>query len=470
MHLVLLRFGMVGVLLMVISAAFAASKTLGLLGTRDQGHYDGDPVFDEELREVLAAYEIKAIETPARPPAEQVELGRALFFDKILSGNRDISCSGCHVMGQRTGDGLALSIGTGGKGHAPNRQLQDAKAFIPRHAPDIFNRGVDGWHTMLWDARIAGTKETGIRIPESPHPIEGLDSVLAAQVMSTVLNRGEMRGHMGDKDAQGQSNELALNPDETPEKVWDDLMDRLLGIPEYKRMFERAYPGKETYDLSFVDAANAVAAFETAEFTMLDSPWDRYLAGDDHAMPDTAKEGALLFYGKAQCASCHSGALMTDQQVHNIAVPPIAVHTATFAPIDEGRGKITGAPSDKYAFRTPPLRNVALTAPYMHDGAYASLEAAVRHHLDPEAALRQYRKGQLRGDMQEAVRTDHQTAKALLANLDSKVAQPLPLSDKEVGSLVAFLHALSDPRAVKEASMSSIEPPTVPSNIATSYE
>ncbi|HYE78712.1 MAG TPA: cytochrome c peroxidase [bacterium] len=484
MYQVLIRFGLVGLLLMAFSVAFAATKPgaasavgapaqrlYALFGSpQAQGTHRGDASLDDELRTLLLAHNVSPIEVPPMPAPEKVELGRMLFFDKILSGNKDISCAGCHLMTERTGDGLPLSIGTGGKGTAPNRRLEKAKTFIPRHAPDIFNRGVDGWTTMLWDSRIAGTPETGIYIPESPAPIDGLDSVLAAQVMSTVLNRGEMRGHMGDKDAVGESNELALNPDGQPEKVWDDLMDRLLAIPEYERMFRRAYPGTHPDEMTFQYAANAVAAFETAEFTMLDTPWDRYLAGDDRALSDAAKEGALLFYDDAGCASCHAGNLFTDQQTHNLAVPPIAVQAADLSPVDLGRAAITGAEVDRYAFRTPPLRNVALTAPYMHNGAYATLEAAIRHHLDPAAALRSYRKSQLRAELASKVRTDAQTAEALLATLDRRVAEPLPLSDKEVGALVAFLHALSDPRAVKETSMAAIEPATVPSNIQLSYE
>ncbi|MCB0238120.1 MAG: hypothetical protein KDH08_05655, partial [Anaerolineae bacterium] len=108
-------------------------------------------------------------------------------------------------------------------------------------------------------------------------------------------------------------------------------------------------------------------------FTLLDSPWDRFLAGDDSALSTDAQHGALLFYGDAGCARCHSGNLLTDQEFHNAAVPQLGPGKGRQNPyIDLGRARETGNPDDRFAFRTPPLRNVALTGPWMHNGAFAT--------------------------------------------------------------------------------------------------
>jgi cytochrome c peroxidase len=110
---------------------------------------------------------------------------------------------------------------------------------------------------------------------------------------------------------------------------------------------------------AFQHAANAMAAYEIAVFTFEDDPFDRYIQGDKSALSDDAKQGALLFYGKAGCASCHSTGLLTDQKFHNIAVPQIGDGKGREQPFDLGRARETGNDCDRYAFRTPPLRNVA---------------------------------------------------------------------------------------------------------------
>jgi cytochrome c peroxidase len=418
---------------------------------------------DAQLQEVLSQAGITPLEPGPSPDPAEVALGQMLYFDKELSGNRDIACSTCHLPSRRTGDGLSLSIGAGGIGLGPARQFGDGGVFIPRHAPELFNRGAAAWQTLFWDGRLSGTPERGFSSPAGDQLPEHLESILAAQAMFPVTSRDEMRGRPGDEDIFGAPNELALIDDADFTGIWDGLMVRLLNITEYVRLFNAAYPGIPTDELGFEYGAQAIAAFEIESFTLQASPWDRYLGGNELALTDPAKRGALLFYGQAGCSRCHSGNLFTDQQHHNIAAPQIGPGKGAEAPQDFGGLRETGDPADRYAFRTPPLRNVALTGPWLHDGAYTNLKAVVRHHLDPEIGLRSYNSDQLRLELQDTFQDDAETITALLDNLDPLVSTPLTLSDEEMSQLVAFLNALTDPAA---KNLSQVVPDSVPSGLS----
>jgi cytochrome c peroxidase len=271
-----------------------------------------------------------------------------------------------------------------------------------------------------------------------------------------------MRGEPGDMDLNGTHNELGTIIDEDYAAIWDGLMVRLLSIPEYQSLFAAAYPDLPPEQLGFEHAANALAAFQIDAWTYLDSPWDRYLAGDDGALSDGAKRGALLFFGQAACVQCHSGSLFTDQETHNVAVPQVGPGKDDEAPLDIGRARVTHYPGDMFAFRTPPLRNVSLTGPWMHNGAFTSLEGAVRHMLRPQESLRRYDPGQVKPELQSAVHTDSATVALLLATLDVRVATPKELSAEELSDLMAFLQALTDPAA---SDLRQDIPPSVPSGL-----
>jgi cytochrome c peroxidase len=239
-------------------------------------------------------------------------------------------------------------------------------------------------------------------------------------------------------------------------------MRRLLAIPEYVSMFQAAYPTVAPSELGFQHAANAMAAFETEAFTAVNSPFDRYLRGDDSALGDAEKRGALLFLGRAACGSCHLGPHLTDQQFHSIGVPQVGPGFAPEDPEDRGRERVTGLAGNRYQFRTPPLRNVQLTSPYMHDGAYTTLEAAVRHYLNTDAGLRAYDATQLREDLRTSQVSDASIVDAMAASIDVMVRSPLTLSDAEVGDIVAFLKSLTDPSS---RDLSGTVPASVPSGL-----
>jgi cytochrome c peroxidase len=431
-----------------------------LCGCQTSGASDST---NRELRKVMRESGIGPLDPGPAPEPALVTLGQALFFDRELSGNRDVSCATCHHPHFATGDGISLSVGVGGTGLGQARRLAEGHEFVARNATDLFNRGAAEWTTMFWDNRVNGTPETGFHSPAVGQLPSDLDSVLAAQAMFPIASDEEMRGEPGDVDVFGDPNELAGIIDEDFSAIWNGLMSRLMGFPEYREMFAAAFPDVPEDQLGFQHAANAIAAFQIDAWTYLGSPWDRYVVGEDGALSDEEKRGALLFFGKAGCARCHSGSLFTDQEPHNVAVPQLGPGKDEEAPLDIGRARVTHYPDDMFAFRTPPLRNVSLTGPWMHNGAYTTLEGAVRHMLRPEESLRHYDAGQLAPELQSAVHADSATIELLLTSLDTSVTPPVELSAAELSDLMAFLQALTDPAATD---LGQDIPPSVPSGLA----
>lgn len=426
---------------------------------------------DDELRRALtrAGWGGGAVPVGAMAvqPEARVELGRALFFDKILSGNRDIACATCHDPSTALGDGLSLAVGTGGTGTGPDRAPGTGRELVRRNAPTLLNVGLGGQY-MLWDGRVSGFGLSALGEalgldPTSPEaPVLSIDDPLMAQAFLPVLDRREMRGEPGDTDAEGRTNELATFSDFQSFQIWAAIMDRLLAIPEYGDMFAAAFPDTPAEELTYEHAARALAAFEMAELTMTRSPLDHYLDGDDEAMTLEQKRGALLFFGEAGCSACHAGPFLGGRSFHNVGVPQIGPGGGTEPPLDLGRGELHGNEFYRFAFRVPPLRNVELTAPYMHNGAYPTLEAVVRHYNDVEEAVRSYDVTQLDPALRDRHHGDPETIAALLETLDGQVRRELHLDDEEQADLVAFLKSLTDPAA---RDLGHLVPDRVPSGL-----
>lgn len=421
-----------------------------------------EDTLDRQLALAIEAQALRPLDPGPAPSPAMVRLGEALFFDKELSGNRDIACATCHHPVEHGSDGLSLPVGTGGEGLGPDRRLGADREFVPRNSPEIFNRGAAEWTTMFWDGRVAGSTTNGFVSPAGTALPDGLDSVLAAQAMFPVTSRDEMRGAGGDRDVNGSPNELAGIPDDDLPAIWAGLMDRLLEVEGYEALFATAYPAVASGDLGFQHAANALAAYQADAFAFAATPWDAYVAGDVDALNDAARRGAILFHGDAGCVLCHSGQLLTDQGFHNVGVPQLGPGKGDEAPADLGRARITGGESDNCAFRTPPLRNVELTGPWMHDGAYTDLESAVRHMVGPASALASYDPTGLRPELQNTVRSSPPETEFILDTLDLYVATDRRLSDTQVEDLLAFLGALTDPAATD---LTSLIPASVPSGL-----
>lgn len=426
------------------------------------------PAIDAQLRRAIGQWGVVPIVPMTAPNAALVDLGQALMFDKILSGNRDISCATCHHPSIHGTDGLSLAIGTGGTGLGPSRTLGQGREFVPRNAPSMLNQGLRPVY-IFWDGRISGHGSGPFSTPSDVKLPAGLTNIVAAQAMLPVLNRREMRGEPGDLDMFGNPNELAQFPDSQYVEIWQALMRRLLAIPEYVAKFGAAFPGIAPEALQFRHGAEAIAAFVMHGFARYDSPFDRYLARDDQALTPGQKRGALLFFGgRARCAQCHAGPLLGGGSFNNVGVPQLGPGVGSEAPLDLGRAEVVrdqhpqSANFYRFAFRVAPLRNVELTAPYMHNGAYATLEAVVTHYNDVPTALRSYDVSQLRPDLRSMYHGDEGTMSDILSTLDFSLRNPINLTDAERSDLVAFLRSLTDPNA---RDLSSLIPVSVPSGL-----
>jgi cytochrome c peroxidase len=416
---------------------------------------DDPEMMDKMVRHTLTSAKVNVLERPKPHDPKLVELGKNLMFDTILSGRKDISCATCHHPSLYTGDGISLSIGVGGKGLGNARVPGEGRIFTTRNAPDLYNKGMSEFTVINWDGSVSLEKEK-LETPAGKDLPPGLDGPLAAQHLFELASRRKMRGEADDSVAiDNTPNELASIPDDDFKAIWNAYMARLIGdppgeggIPKYIELFKAAYPTVDLNQIGIQHAVNAIAAWEIDTWTFANSPFDRYLAGDSDAMNKAQKRGVLVFYGKARCYECHSGNLLTDMKYHNIGAPQIGPGVPEVAPLDLGRGGITNKPEDKFKFRTAPLRNVALTGPWMHSGAYTTLEAAVRHHLNPKESLRNYDPSQLDPQYQDMVHNKKIIEAGVSSTVDGVVANPINLSDQEFSDLMEFLQSLTDPKAL----------------------
>src|SRR5256885_12693738 len=160
---------------------------------------------DADLRQSLTRWGTVRMGRPPAQRAALVDLGQALMFDKVLSGNRDIACATCHNPASHAGDGLALSIGTGGSGLGPSRTLGPGRQFIPRNAPTLVNTGLGAFY-LFWDGRVSGSS-FAFQTPAGATPPPALPNILATQAKFPGVNREEKRGGPGDRDRFGNPNQ-----------------------------------------------------------------------------------------------------------------------------------------------------------------------------------------------------------------------------------------------------------------------
>jgi cytochrome c peroxidase len=441
-----------------VAAALLISASLAIAGNGNGNGHGHGPNLPE------SNYDFRT------PSAEKVELGRNLMFDKILSGNRNISCGTCHHSLADTGDGLSLPVGEGGSGLGVTRTVGSGLDLVvervPRNAPPVFNLGDKSIHTLFHDGRVSTIGgagfPSGCKTPAGQNLPYNLENVLACQAMFPVTSATEMAGQAGENtvaDAAAAGNLAGQGG------VWEQLAQRLQDIPEYVTMFQAAFPGDvvSASDINFGHAANAISAFEGEAWRADNSPFDQYLRGDKGAMSENAQAGMELFYeGDANgnaCASCHSGLYQSDQSFHAIAMPQIGSGRGSNSPgqtgghEDFGREQVTGNPVDTLKFRTPILRNVALTAPYGHAGAYDTLRAVVEHHLDAVNSLYTY------NDNRQAILPTHPDLddENYIAMDDSDIVNfiadnnelaPMYFSDEDVSHILDFLNALTDTSSI----------------------
>lgn len=396
------------------------------------------------------------------------ELGQLLFYDPVLSGNRNISCATCHHPRFGTSDGLSLGLGEGAVGLGPARHVTEVNTpeqRIPRNAPALFNLGARQFTRLFDDGRIEvdPSRPSGLRTPMEDEMVVGFASVLSAQTMFPVLAPDEMAGHYGENDISKAVRSGFITGEHG---AWDRIASRVAAVPAYREAFERVYPAIGAgRPIGFTDISNAIAEFVAFEWRSDQSPFDAVLRGQASFGPE-ATEGAKLFYGRAGCSTCHSGPFLTDHKFHAMGEAQLGPGKAERFEAhsrDEGRFRVTGNPADLYAFRTPSLRNVLQTGPWGHAGSHADLAEFVADHAQRGAAFAQYPRHVTLPDLPRtkpdwAIMDSAADVEAIRAAAGTGMA----LTDQETGSILAFLATLSDPIAL--AGRLGV-PETVPSGL-----
>jgi cytochrome c peroxidase len=280
--------------------------------------------------------------SPADNPTtvEKIELGRLLFYDPILSGDKDVACASCHHPEFGYAESLPLSIGVNGHGLGERRRF-NAKNVIPftkRNSQTLLNTAFNGIDEngnyrpehapMFWDLRAKGLEEQALM------PIKTLE---------------EMRGHGFEEEA-----------------IADEIEQRLRNIGEYRKLFKNVF-GENA--ITPVNIGKALASFQRSLLAN-NSRFDRYMRGDKSAMSIREIEGMQLFMNVG-CARCHNGPMLSDYKTHVMGV----VDNEQLAVSDSGFLR-------SYAFRTPSLRNLRFTRPYMHNGKIKELKEVMTFYED----------------------------------------------------------------------------------------
>lgn len=329
----------------------------------------------------------RALPVPATPAANRfstakAELGRHLFYDRRLSGNGTYSCASCHQQHLAFTDGRVGAVGATGEAHR-------------RNAMSLANVAYNS--TFNWADSRTGSLEEQMLVP--------MFGILPIEM-----------GMAGSEDV---------------------VLARLAGAPDYRQMFAAAFP-EEATPLRLENVVRAIATFERTLISA-GSAYDRYVRdGDRTALPEEAQRGMELFFSpRLHCSECHAGFNFAGNAswYGREPAPPVFHNTglyrlagSAYPPSDTGRLEETGRRRDMGAFRAPTLRNIELTAPYMHDGSVATLEDVVAHY---SAGGRSRLDGPHRGVGRRN-------------RFRSKLVRPLGLTATETADLVAFLRSLTD--------------------------
>lgn len=332
----------------------------------------------------------EAVKAPADNPTtpEKVELGRLLFWDPILSGPKDVACATCHHPDFAYAENLDLSIGAHGVGlGAARRFASGTHPVVKRNSQTVLNTAFNGIDTaggydpsrapMFWDLRVTS---------------------LEAQALEPLKALEEMRGTTYAEPA-----------------ALDTVVRRLQAIQEYRARFSRAFGGGSP--VTATNLGKALAAFERT-LVAANAPFDRYMRGDQSAMTPLQVRGMQRFQ-RIGCANCHLGPMFTDYQLHTLGVPDNGKLAASDAGV-EGR----------YQFRTPSLRNLVHTAPYMHSGTLRTLDDVIEFYDDVNGG-----RGRRGGGRTRNVNVPRENLDPLLRRLNLGGGRR---------DLVAFLEALSD--------------------------
>ena len=408
------------------------------------------------VRRLANEHGLRPLDPPPAVRHELVTLGRLLAFDRILSGNRDVSCMTCHLPDVSTGDGRSLPVGEGGAGLGPTRSHPDGQ-FTLRHSLVLFN--LHRVRKFLWDGRVEELAGGTTRTPAGEHLTSGMKAVFdfgvaSAQPLFPVASPEEMLGQ-GNELAEGfQGEDFGV--------LWSRIMTRIGQIDEYRHLFEAAYPGTTFDDMTFAHASNAIMGFFVSEFSFFDSPWDRFLNGDDDQLTEAQLRGARDFM-TVGCTNCHQTDILDGlpgNAFHNDALPQFGPGQGD-GPAgrdDFGRERVTGDPADRRRFKTPPLRNIELTAPYGHVGQFTTLRGFVEHYNHVDSTLYAYDISQVDPLLQPTLLDNYSE---ILRTRDTLLL-PIRLDAPTVDNLLEFLKALTDDAA---RHLSHVTPAAVPSGL-----
>ena len=377
-----------------------------------------------------------------RVDRQLADVGRLLWFDPIQGLNDDNSCAGCHSPTNGFGDAQPIAIGIDNNGVVgPGRTGPRNQ----RRSPMVINTAF--YPTLMWNSRFHAPSgdpfdngqgfvfpdPEGTSLSHQPH-------LLTAQAFIPPTERVEAAGF----SFPGNNDDIRA-----------EVVRRLNASHEYRRLFARVSPQvKAGAAITFDDVARAIAEFE---FTLAfaDAPIDRYARGVPSALTESQKRGAVLFFGRAGCVTCHavaggSNEMFSDFRQHVAGIPQIApsfsnmVFDGPGANEDFGLAQVTGNPVDRYAFRTSPLRNVSLQPAFMHNGAFTTLEGAIRYHLDAVGGAAAYTTGHLPPDLRGPLGP----MQPVLDRLDPLLRPPVELTEEEFAALVDFVRdGLLDPAA-----------------------
>ena len=389
------------------------------------------------------------------------DVGRLAFHDSLLALGDDNSCAGCHAAPLGFGDSQSIAIGVENNGVVgPDRTGPRNQRRTPMILNNVF------YPRLMWNSRFAAVSgdpfdnSAGFQFPAPEgFSLSGLPHLLTAQAFIPPTERLEMAGFGAQVPA-------------TNDGIRAAVVARLNTSAEYRKLFGKVFPEvKAGAPITYEMLARAIAEFE---FTLVfaDAPLDRFARGQKNALTADEKRGALLFFGTAGCVQCHavsgdSNEMFSDFQQHVVGVPQLspAVTNVTFdgpgADEDFGLEQVTGSPADRYAFRTSPLRNVALQPAFFHNGAFTRLEDALRFHLDAASGAGAYDPEQAGVDLD--LHGPLGPTQPVLDRLDPLLQAPVALTEEEFRQLLAFVRGgLLDPRATPE-NLRKLIPKSLPS-------
>jgi cytochrome c peroxidase len=390
---------------------------------------------DQRLAGYIQQFNLKPLHRSEIKNERLYKLGLSLFMDRVLSGNNNISCMECHHHLLNTTDSLPLGLGEGAQGISVNGNTRRQKngEILPRNTPALHN--LEGVTTLFWDGRVSFDEKT--KVLTTPTPLRQdikrmLKSALAAQAIFPIADHEEMRGKPGTNPVADAKTEA---------EAWAIIVQKVLAVPQYREAFDILYPGEE---INIGHIGEALAEFQRVAFSLNDTAYDRYLKGDLKAMNEIQKIGMDVFFNKGKCGECHNGAHLSNFEFHSIGVPQIGPGKTKGD--DLGRYQWDPRPENLYAFRVPPLRNVALSAPYMHNGTFKTLAQVVEHYDMVVESLTGYKLINNWKNYTETIADhDHSRDELRVSALSPKLTPLLHFTEDEEKALVEFLTtALTD--------------------------